>query len=488
MTDRAIRRLTRFAAGGALLLAAAAGISASPTISQGEYFWDDDPGIGRGTPIPALAGFNPAAGAAASFAIPADGLAEGAHLLGIRVKTADAWSVTKVSTIVVPKIYDHSLTAAEYFWDADPGVGNATPVTSVAGSEPGAGAMFPVTLPAAELAEGAHLLGFRVKTADGWSVTKTSTVLIPKIYDHSLTAAEYFWDVDPGIGNATPVTSVAGSEPGAGAMFPLTVPAAELAEGTHLLGFRVKTADGWSVTKTDRVLVRDHEVKLIAAVEYFWGNDPGEGAGVAVPVTPAPEIELNPLTIPFPEEDLEEYTLSFRGMVDGRWGAVTSWTRRNVPVAAITLNKGEMELEAGHGETLVATVLPDNALFQDIDWTSSAPEIAIVGADGTVEGIVKGSADITARSRRYPDIEAVCRVTVTGQHSAISATPATDLTITAGEGGITITGDGEARGEVATVSGIVVARFDAPLPLRLPLAPAPYILTVNGSRHKLLVK
>ena len=62
---------------------------------------------------------------------------------------------------------------------------------------------------------------------------------------------------------------------------------------------------------------------------------------------------------------------------------------------------------------LTARVLPWNVSDSSVTWTSSAPSIAKVDADGTVTGISAGVAVITAASRLDPNKKASCTVTVT---------------------------------------------------------------------------
>ena len=67
-------------------------------IVKAEYFWDADPGIGNGTALPWTPGTNPSVDASVSTA----GLAEGIHLLSVRVKdVAGHWSITRSEQIEI---------------------------------------------------------------------------------------------------------------------------------------------------------------------------------------------------------------------------------------------------------------------------------------------------------------------------------------------------------------------------------------------------
>lgn len=81
-----------------------------------------------------------------------------------------------------------------------------------------------------------------------------------------------------------------------------------------------------------------------------------------------------------------------------------------VLVESVTLNKKNLALKSGNSETLVATVLPDNATDKTVAWTSSDTTIATVDNDGKVTAKAIGTAVITAQSGDKTD---TCTVTVT---------------------------------------------------------------------------
>ena len=114
--------------------------------------------------------------------------------------------------IVTP---DFSLTAGEYFWDIDPGVGNGTTLLAVDGNwDESIENVYASSLPPST---GYHTFNIRVQDNDGvWSNTFKSVVFIDSALqistpDFSLTAGEYFWDTDPGVGNGTTLLAVDGN-------------------------------------------------------------------------------------------------------------------------------------------------------------------------------------------------------------------------------------------------------------------------------------
>lgn len=69
----------------------------------------------------------------------------------------------------------------------------------------------------------------------------------------------------------------------------------------------------------------------------------------------------------------------------------------NVPVIGVKLNKTSIDLaELGDTETLIATVLPENATNKNITWTSSDKNVATVNENGIVTAVGKGTAKVIA--------------------------------------------------------------------------------------------
>lgn len=139
-----------------------------------EYFWDKDPGVGKGTPLSTSLGQD---GGEIEADISTAGLAPGEHLLGFRTCSGHAWSQTVTSTVVVSDERQYAITGAEYFWGADPGFGNGTPIETAPGEE--------VTIEDLEIefpAEKAdeYVLSFRARSEKGWGMTQTT--VLPHLY------------------------------------------------------------------------------------------------------------------------------------------------------------------------------------------------------------------------------------------------------------------------------------------------------------------
>jgi len=84
--------------------------------------------------------------------------------------------------------------------------------------------------------------------------------------------------------------------------------------------------------------------------------------------------------------------------------------KKDVRVTDVQLNKSTLELAVGSTETLIATVLPDNATNKTVSWTSSNKNVATV-ENGKVIAKAEGSTIITATTQDG-NKAATCEVTV----------------------------------------------------------------------------
>ena len=115
--------------------------------------------------------------------------------------------------------------------------------------------------------------------------------------------------------------------------------------------------------------------------------------------------------------------------------SVTTWEQILQLIATkqsgVTLNKTTLALKVGESERLIAT----GPSGQTLVWSSSKPEVASVGNDGTVNGHAVGSATITVKT---PDGKgsASCTVTVTDKDGVTVTVNPTSVTL---EKGATVT-------------------------------------------------
>lgn len=263
-------------------------------INYVEYYLDQDPGVGRGTPVTITPAINVAN---VPITLDVTTISRGVHILATRARSATGvwsfshyWYLFKPYLALAPGSISN-VVKVEYFIDRDPGLGNGinVPITSATNM-----ADLTFSFPMAGIGIGTHVLGARALTADGsWSLTNFWVFVKPfeNINPSSVSnidRIEYYVNRDPGIGNATPisVTPVATME-----NINFSLPISTLPSGAQLIGFRARTANGsWSLTNT-LLFVKPYTNLApmarpnITAMEYFLDYDPGIGRGISVPIT-----------------------------------------------------------------------------------------------------------------------------------------------------------------------------------------------------------
>ncbi|MBJ6110779.1 T9SS type A sorting domain-containing protein [Hymenobacter sp. BT523] len=182
-----------------------------------------------------------------------------------------------------------TIARAEYFVDADPGIGAATAIAlppTPASDLPALSA----TVPLGGLSAGFHQLGVRSQDANGqWSLTSRRTFYYEPAALNTLAninKVEYFIDADSGPGAGTDVPVTAGVDV-SGVAFNVNL--SSLSAGFHQLGVRSRDANGqWSLTNRRTFYYEPAALNAlpnITKVEYFIDTDPGFAAAVDVPVT-----------------------------------------------------------------------------------------------------------------------------------------------------------------------------------------------------------
>ena len=245
-----------------------------------EYFWDTDPGVGKGMVLQTFTGNT----AQVQAELNAGSLSTGIHLLGLRALNNGHFSATYYRQFYVPAPAE-SITRIEYYWDKDPGVGKGKELTFTAGS------VIELTkqLSASGLKTGMHTLYLRAVSDKHYSQTYTRQFYVPAT-PHKVEAIEYWFDKDPGVGNATRIAATL-TDGSLEKAFDVTTDG--LADGVHKIGLRTLTDGTWSETKVRQFLVRSAVENYITRVEYFWNNDPGAGKGYAVDITPGEEVSID---------------------------------------------------------------------------------------------------------------------------------------------------------------------------------------------------
>ena len=225
-----------------IVLLPLSGFSQLSDIVAAEYFFDSDPGVGAATALPPFTA-NP--NLDVTFLAASSSLSQGMHILGIRVKDnttpTNLWSIPVYLPVYI-LANSPTISGAEYFFDTDPGSGNAIPISVTAG------ATIDVTFAAnsSALLVGMHVMGVRTRNLLGnWSIP----AYVPFYIDRSrtITKLEYSFDTDPGIGNGTAIV-VSPSTDLLDQVYSMNSSA--LALGTHTLYTRVAgQINFWSMTE-----------------------------------------------------------------------------------------------------------------------------------------------------------------------------------------------------------------------------------------------
>jgi Bacterial Ig-like domain/Secretion system C-terminal sorting domain len=305
------------------------GISFAQNITAIEYFIDSDVGAGNGTAVT----ITPGPSINMSFNVSLAAATDGFHTLSVRTKDANNfWSVTHTTPFyklpVAAVSNAPNINKMEYFIDADPGAGAGTDVPVTAGTSINGLA---VSVSLASAADGFHTLTFRTRDANlNWSVAhSTPFYKLPAgtvATAPNINKMEYFIDADPGVGAGTDVPVTAGTSL---TDVGVSVSLAAVTDGFHTLTFRTRDANNrWSVSHSTpfyklpaaAISAPPNLVKL----EYFIDTDPGQGAGTAVPITPAATSVID-LLVSVPVTNLSNgtHTINFRALDDlGRWSTV----------------------------------------------------------------------------------------------------------------------------------------------------------------------
>lgn len=210
-----------------------------------EYFIDSDPGLGNATDIPTNTGqmLNE------SFDVDLTGVENGLHYLHVRVlNSLGKWSLyMRKAFYVTDFVGDSDVITAEYFIDSDPGIGEASSLEVNQG--PNINEVFEI--PIGELETGYHVLHIRTQKSSGiWSnYARRPFYVLPLIEELSILEAEYFIDLDPGLGNGIPLSISEAHQIEENFSIVLSD---TLSLGDHLLYIRVlNEAENWSFYASD---------------------------------------------------------------------------------------------------------------------------------------------------------------------------------------------------------------------------------------------
>ncbi|MCH8569090.1 MAG: T9SS type A sorting domain-containing protein [Balneolales bacterium] len=300
---------------------------AQSDITAMEYFINTDPGYGNGTSISVNSGGN----VFVSVSLNTSGLSEGFHTLFVRARNSDnEWSLPEARPFYITASSSTSesdeLIAMEYFFNEDPGTGNGTALSITQGTE----IELETALATASLDQGFHTLFVRAQNEIGsWGLPEARPFYITSggsaVEPDDLIAMEYFFNEDPGTGNATALSITQGTE----IELETALETASLDQGFHTLFVRAQNEIGsWGLPEARPFYITQSgsavEPEPLVALEYFIGDDPGFGQGTSIEIDPAVEIDIDAI-IATSGLSVGSYTLSVRAQNhSGVWGLYES--------------------------------------------------------------------------------------------------------------------------------------------------------------------
>jgi len=370
-------------------------LAATPKITRIEYYIDGDPGYGKGAALP----FTPATNIGIASSVSIAALSQGVHILGIRSQDSlGAWSFDDRMLFLKPYALPAlgkapKIKRVEYYLDNDPGYGNAINIPLNAGSD----LSLASTISLAPLAEGVHILSVRSQDSLGaWS--KDSRLLFLKKYTPPSYVAgakieylEYYFDKDPGYGNATSIPVTAGGSVGVTSSLSI----ASLAEGVHILGVRSRDSLGaWSLDQR-YLFLKKYTLPTLGAVpkltriEYYFDKDPGYGNGKPISFGTTTNIALAPaISLSSISEGIHKLFIRSQDSLGG-WSLdqqllfLKAYTPAVVPVPKITHVEYYFDKDPGYGKATAIPLTPATSLNLTADLTTPAaalnPGVHILG-------------------------------------------------------------------------------------------------------------
>ncbi len=237
-----------------------------------EYYIDEDPGVGNGTDIAISTGSS--VDILHSIDISSLSLTPGYHKLGIRAQNAAGrWSMYEMRKFLIneaagnaiPAVSD--IVAVEYFIDTDPGQGNGESIPVTSGSS-----VDTDHIVTEGLTEGWHTINVRAQNAEGlWSFSEKRRFYVTQPAEGTseisdIVKIEYFFNSDPGIGQATAMDLGPASEIDIASL--IIDSQGDLPIGTNSFGVRAQNAAGeWGFTEIREFDVEDDCTQPIADFE-----------------------------------------------------------------------------------------------------------------------------------------------------------------------------------------------------------------------------
>jgi len=238
--------------------------SSLPDITAAEWYSEVDPGFGNGNPID----ITPGSTIEDNYLGSTSGLTSGRKFTYLRCQNEDGtWSVPLKVPFLVQRADLPPISSAEWFIGDDPGFGDGNELDIESGETIEGLALADTE----ELPGGRHYAYLRFQNTDNsWSVPLKQAFVVNDKFPLDVVAAEYFIDIDPGIGSGTSIS--VDPDHFVSESF-LAEVSTDLEIGDHFLYTRVQNEeDFWSVNlvrtfSVGTVSIEDEE--LLQSVKVF---------------------------------------------------------------------------------------------------------------------------------------------------------------------------------------------------------------------------
>jgi hypothetical protein len=334
-------------------------LSLNSKITKGEYFYDTDPGLGNASVI----NFTPADSINITTSLSTSSLSIGFHRLYVRVMDSTrVWSLYDVQQFYVypEETFAANLTVGETFSGMDNGQNTGTPFSFT----PADSINHTFNISTSSLSTGKHRISIRVKDSlNLWSMYETADVYL---YDSlslssKIIKGEYFYDTDPGSGNAIPITFSATDSIN---WNNLGLSVNGLSTGRHNVFLRyLNSYNQWSHYEAGSFFLVEEEqpAATLQAVEYFFDHsDPGFGNGTALTISAADSIDISPL-ISIAALDTGWHSIHVRVKgADGRWSLYETqsfFLCNDFPKAAFTFTQFGLTVNFNNTSTGAASYI-----------------------------------------------------------------------------------------------------------------------------------
>ncbi len=372
-----------------LLLLMPLGLGAA--ISDAEYFFDSIDN-GPGNNISLSLSVTDGVATATANNLSTSGLSSGVHILYTRLyEDSYGWGLARGKTFLLrSEATVYSISAGEYFIDNnDNGAGSNTSFSVTLND--GIASATVTDISTTELDAGLHIIYTRLFADNyGWGAPRGYPFLVTgSSSENTITAAEYFVDLDPGQGNGSSLT-LGGSATDVTISADFDLSAASV--GPHALFVRLYSPQaGWGPKTSALFLVEeDSESFFIQSAEYFIGDEP-ENSDIITISNPedgtfdelAEALALTDIPIPDGASDLQSVGVRFQRS-DGEWSAwrTTQFLIEN-DNPLYTLAGAEYYIDSDPGIGLAQAIdLPDDGAYDEVEEEFDFP----VPMEGLAEG------------------------------------------------------------------------------------------------------